>query len=454
MRPPLFRALWHDARAHAATIFAIVLVPFAAVTGFAIDAVNAVSVKQHLQYAIDASVLAGARSFKSEFSAERAAFIASEAFTANIATAHDHVTCDINSVTADRTDLSVVMNASCEIPTTFGSSIMGRREVRVSAAAQAAARHKVADVAMILDISLSMSDEEIADLKVAAKRAATLIIGTNPGERGRVALVPFASGVNAADFGNLATGRVSGADPESDNETLPHSVIERVCVTERTGMHAYTDAAPGPGNYVGSVLTVADADARKETGTVVRSSEEICPDSPILPLESNISTVHTALDGLQRSSLSAAGGFTAGHMGIAWAWYLISPNWTGVWTNTSFGGSAVHAPHPYRDPNRPKVVILMSDGTFQYGFEAPFTSGSWTREKLLTNNAARRFCRNMQNEGITIYSIGYNTSTEAEILLRFCAGHSSRFLTTDEPDELIELYEQITRDFMGVGLVQ
>ena len=454
MRPRSCSAFLRDARAHSAMVFALTLMPVAAITGFAIDGSNSVATKQHLQYVLDASVLAGARSFKSDFSTEMAETAASETFDANILTVRNDVTCAVNTVTADRINLSVTMDASCQIPTTFGTSIMGKSEVSVSAAAEAAARHKIADVSMVLDLSGSMSDPEIADLKVAAKRAATLIIGNHPGERGRVALAPFASGVNAGDFGNLVTGRVSGADPENDNEADPYALIERVCVTERTGMDMFTDAAPVPGNYIGSVITPVDASARLVAGSFVQASSTACPDSPILPLENSISAVHSAIDGLQRSTLNHGGGAnTAGHMGIAWAWYMLSPNWTSVWTNTTFGGAARHTPHPYGDPNRPKVVILMSDGLFQFGFEEPFTSYNWSEERRRANAAATQFCQAMHDEGIIIYAIAYNLNPDHEMTMRFCAGDPARFLATDEADKLIDLYEQVTRDFLGVGLV-
>lgn len=454
MRPPILSNLLCDAHAHTSVIFAIVLLPITAVAGLAIDGSRSVSTKKHLQHVIDLSVLAGARSFKTDFSTATAEAAASNAFFANIASTHDDATCAINTVTANRNDLSVTMNASCELPTTFGAGIMGRGEVRVTAEAQAAARHKIADVAMVLDLSGSMNDTEIADLRVAAKRAAALIIGDYPGESGRVALAPFASGVNAGDFGNLATGRISGADPENDNEADPYAVIERVCVTERTGMDAFTDAAPVPGNYIGSVITPEDAITRSDEGSFVRFSRFVCPDSPIVPLESNLSTLQTALDGLQRSSVATGGGVnTAGHMGLAWAWYLISPKWTSIWTNTSFGGGAGHAPRPYGDPDRPKIVILMSDGHFQYGFEEPFTSYSWLEERIRSNAAAKQFCQSMHAEGITIYSIAYNMNADHVGTMQFCAGDPSRYLATDDSSELVDLYERVTRDFLGVGLV-
>lgn len=431
------------------------LLPLAAVAGFAIDGTRQVSLKQHLQHAVDAAVLAGARSFKTDFSTTLAESIARESFLANLSQAPNDATCAIDQVTADRTTLSVEIGASCSIPMTFGPGIMGSSEIGVSADAIAGARHKIADVAMVVDLSGSMSNAELADLKAAAKRAAEVIIGDQRAQGGRVALAPFASGVNAGDFGNLVTGRSSGDDPEGDNETRPHSVIERVCVTERTGPDTYTDAEPVAGNYVGSVITAADAITRGAAGSFVQPSETSCPDSPILPLVGDVATAKAAIDGLQRSSINNRSGTnTAGHMGIVWAWYLLSPNWTSVWTNTSFGGAADHAPHPYGDPNRPKVVILMTDGFFQFGFEEQFTGDNWAHETARPNNAARQYCENMRAAGITIYAIGYGTNTDAERVLRDCADDPSRFLTTNVSSELTGLYEQIARDFLGIGLIE
>ncbi len=79
---------------------------------------------------------------------------------------------------------------------------------------------------------------------------------------------------------------------------------------------------------------------------------------PTIPLsrERHHAAVH------DRSSLSSqidalsAGGSTAGHIGLAWGWYLLSPNFSSILPAES-------QPADYEEPDVLKVVILMTDGS-------------------------------------------------------------------------------------------
>jgi hypothetical protein len=78
-----------------------------------------------------------------------------------------------------------------------------------------------------------------------------------------------------------------------------------------------------------------------------------------------------------------AGGMTAGHLGIAWAWYLLSPEWDRVWPSDS-------APRAYNDPDHMRVAIIMSDGEFNTSYESA-NGGSEAQ--------ARELCDNMKAKG-------------------------------------------------------
>jgi hypothetical protein len=107
------------------------------------------------------------------------------------------------------------------------------------------------------------------------------------------------------------------------------------CVTERTTTsHAFDDTAPsaaplGP-NYT-------------------RNGDCVVPE--IVPLTTDKTKLHDVADALK------ANGSTAGHIGLAWAWYMISPNFAYLWPDGS-------KPAAYDAPNVQKVVILMTDGAF------------------------------------------------------------------------------------------
>ncbi|MEL7541846.1 MAG: pilus assembly protein TadG-related protein [Pseudomonadota bacterium] len=431
-----------DARGHAAIVFALIALPILLASGMTIDLSRQVNLKKHAQDAVDAAALAGARSFKDSFVLADARAAAIAAFDANELTMHGDATCTLNEPVFDRASFSAAVSANCTVPTLFGIGISGQSEVAANVSSTAAAIHRTADVAMMFDLSDSMDSGELVSLKAAGKRAAELIIGLQPGATGRVAVIPFAGGVNAGDFGNAATGRLSGNDDEVDD-------VERVCVTERAGADAYTDADP-TSSPVGGVITQADMIASTEHDIL---SAAQCPDSPITPLDSNLSDVKTAIDNMSRSS-GIVGGTTAGHLGIAWSWYTISPNWNSVWEDSDFGGDSSHGAKPYGDPNILKVAILMTDGTFTQAFAIGVADTDNATKLANIETAAENLCDGMRAEGITIYAIAYDATSEAEALLRYCAGGSSdHYFETNDDDDLENIYEQIAGKYLNVGIV-
>lgn len=433
-----------------AITFALMALPVFAVFGFAVDASRQVSLKKHAQAAVDVAALAGARMFVSRFDATAAETQAGLSFAENIATAHGDVVCNVSSITADVEDLTVRVEASCAIPPLLGKGISGKSEIIVDVASQAAALSEVADVAMMFDVSSSMGPAELAFLKTAGKRAAQIVIGTQSGVRGRVSVVPFASGVNAGDFGNLASGRLPNADPEGDDGfgLRGGATIDRVCVTERLGPESFTDASPTAGQHVGPPTTLSETVA---SANYVIQSYRGCPNSPLHPLDSDLGRVKAAIDALARSPSRAAGN-TAGHMGIAWSWYTISPNWSNVWTASTYGGHSRHDPHPYGDPAIKKIAILMTDGRFQHGFNAGFGDTVGVRQVAKAEAAAEAFCANMRAAGITIYAIGYDLRPAAEAVLANCAGDPNNVFFTDSARNLEGIYELIAGRYLSVGL--
>jgi CDP-diacylglycerol--glycerol-3-phosphate 3-phosphatidyltransferase len=68
-----------------------------------------------------------------------------------------------------------------------------------------------------------------------------------------------------------------------------------------------------------------------------------------VPLTDDRDALKAHVDGL------VAEGGTAGHLGIAWGWYLLSPSWSGIWPIDS-------APRLYGAERTSKFLILMTDG--------------------------------------------------------------------------------------------
>ena len=126
------------------------------------------------------------------------------------------------------------------------------------------------------------------------------------------------------------------------------------CVTERT-TNAYTDTAP----------------STTKLGFNYRSAGDPCVDQLIVPLTSDKTTLHNLVNSL------VAGGSTAGQLGLAWGWYLISPNFSYLWP-------AASKPAAYNTPNLVKAVIFMTDGDFN----TPYCQGVIASDALSGSGGA------------------------------------------------------------------
>ena len=88
----------------------------------------------------------------------------------------------------------------------------------------------------------------------------------------------------------------------------------------------------------------------------------------IFPLTNDVTTLKRRIDKLDTA------GSTAGHLGTAWAWYLLSPKWNSVF-QTAYPTSSAAA--PYSDlttlnskgqPKVRKIAVLMTDGDYNINY--------------------------------------------------------------------------------------
>ena len=215
---------------------------------------------------------------------------------------------------------------------------------------------------------------------------------------------------------------------ENEDEDLATHMISG-CVTERTGAQAYTDAAPTGGARVGRHYP---------------NMSGSCLSSTIEPLSSSISGIKADIDAFSVS------GSTAGQIGIAWGWYMVSPNFGSLWPSSA--GAA------YNTAETLKAVIIMTDGEFN----APYCNGVTARGYNAANSASnncdpdngepyaqsRSLCDAMKAQGIVVYTVGFQISAGggAEDLLEYCASTASGFYNAGSGTELSEAFNAIGRD--------
>lgn len=212
------------------------------------------------------------------------------------------------------------------------------------------------------------------------------------------------------------------------------------CVSERIGAQAYTDAGPGTA-YVG--LNYA-------------SSANACPASTIVPLTSNRGTLNTQIQGL------TVAGSTAGQIGLAWGWYMVSPNWGHLWP-------AASRPANYNTPETAKIVVLMTDGAFNTGYcegviSRDSNNGAGSASERITCNAtngptfdqAAQLCTAMKQRGITIYTVGFHLGNDAtaQDFLRTCATTPSHAYLAGGGQELVAAFNAIAASISQLRLTR
>jgi len=210
------------------------------------------------------------------------------------------------------------------------------------------------------------------------------------------------------------------------------------CVTERTGSNAYTDAAPSTA-YLGRNYPAPG---------------NPCLTNTIQPLSTSRASLKSQIDSLQ------AQGSTAGHTGIAWAWYLVSPNFAYLWPGAS-------QPANYGADKLLKVVVIMTDGAFNSPYcngviSEDALSGSGSVSDHINCNApngsvfsqGQNLCTKMKAEGVVVYTVGFDVAgdQQAESLMESCASDSSRAYIAASGTALKDAFISIAQDINSLRL--
>lgn len=219
------------------------------------------------------------------------------------------------------------------------------------------------------------------------------------------------------------------------------------CVTDRT-TNTYTDAAP----------------STTPLGIHYTSGGTDCVANQIVPLTSNKATLHAAIgstdangDGVKedyRTRTLQAVGSTAGHIGLAWGWYMIAPNFSYLWP------SASPAPRAYGHDNLVKAVIFMTDGVFNTPYCNGVTasdagSGAPGNDEQIncasphgsSKSQAETLCTNIKvatNE-VELFVVGFDLASDATTLqfLETCATDVAHFYRADTGADLEAAFQDI-----------
>lgn len=429
-----------------AVLFGLTASVLALAVGFSVNLSQLYNARSSLQGVVDAAVTSTARDLTTGVIKEANANASVQAFLdANSAAGilvPDQIVLD--KLTVDPIAKTVQADVHVNVAFYFPLFSVGNMQ-RVPVSTTAVYSDKSIEVAMMLDVTGSMAGQKIKDLKAAASNAVdTFLTGQDLSKpRVRVSIVPYANSVNA---GALAASSVyvetsasqrKQAPGNSDPQYVSAPKDAGTCATERKGVDQYTDAGPDSSMVNSDFLLPQFA---KDTKT------KACPDATLVPLTADTAALKNVI-----KTFVASGG-TAGHIGVQWAWYMLSENW----------GSVMKASErPAKmDPKRvAKFAILMTDGEFNLSYFDASTVNQVYNDagKEPTRTAAKKLCAAMRDKGIEIFTIGFDLNeTNAKATLQDCASPDTssikHFYQAANGAELDTAFQTIARNIERLAL--
>lgn len=395
-------------------MFAACSIMLTMAVGFTVDVARVMHAESKLSYAVDAAVTSTTRNISLGLiplaDAEKRL---RDSFAVNI----DEKeflggTAKLTNIKINTSKKTVSAEAFVDLPMTI-MRIAGYESRKIATSSAALFSDTKIEVAMALDVTGSMSDKisgstntKMGSLKKAASAGVdALIPNASAAKRVRIGLVPYAATVDASPV--ISRIETVGA---SDG-----------CVFERTGTNAHTDAFANYANPVGG-------------------TKSYCPNAKILPLTNNVTKLKAHINSF------STGGCTAGHTAIAWAHYMLSPNWNKAWPTGSkvvnYGGDAR------------KYAIIMTDGIFN----THISSGDVCNNegKAASRTDALALCSSMKAKGIKVYTIAFAAPSDAAKLMDDCAtdkdGASDYYFNATDEAGLISAFEAIAKDIQTLRI--
>lgn len=390
-----------DDRGSVTVIFALAIFVLTMAAGVGLDYARMLHARFNVSAAADAAALAAGRALGEGTRTDgEIKQLADTYFRANLAEHGDIGTVGDLAVDIDREAGRVKVDAAVNVPMTL-TRIAGFEDVEIPVAAEAIAGQREIELAMVLDVTGSMGSpsSKIADLRQAANGLVEqLLPDDGRPSRVRIALAPYAASVNAGSYFTAVTDRRTGTG----------------CVFERGGATRFREDAPAKNSYLGYDKNVA------------------CPSATVQPLTDSKRVLSRQIDNLR------PGGQTAGHIGTAWGWYLLSPKWASIWPTDS-------RPEAYQPTKIIKAVLLMTDGEFN----TEYVSGNGA-----SATQARSLCTNMKNEGVVVYAVGFMAGAPAERLLKDCATSPGHYFPASNGEALKTAFNVIGQSLSNLHLSQ
>ena len=480
-----------DDAGNVAIIFALIGVVLMLCIGAAVDVGRWLHARDQTAAAIDAAMLAGGRALQTNNGDESGAIAAAEKYYKENVTSRLPVVDDTVSFAMAGDGNGLTGSGSAYIKTPFLHFAGVDKLPLISLSQTEFARSEIGggsiEVALMVDITGSMcnsapgandapcsSATKLNAMKAAAEDLIKVVVRDDQSKfTTKVAIIPFSDSVRLP---SSAVSKATGTPVKilrksvSSNGKKTDYLYNRTenCVVERAGSNRYTDAPPGAKNYV-LPLRLQAASIADTVGTVLIDGNKTKAEGAAATIEwkpnkrpSNYRDIEKAATGFPTCTLEAASevmplssdknallekirglrgkGGTAGQVGTAWAWYMLSPDWGSLWSGS--------APAAYGTADLRKVAVLMTDGDYntEYTSDGIVTGAPGAGSTPANDDSAsqaKELCEAMKDKGVEVYTIGFQVSSSAARLLKDCATEETWFYDAKSPEQLAQSYRDI-----------
>lgn len=426
------KAFYGDTSGATLMAFALAVPVVVGAMGVSVDLARSYLVKERLSHALDAAALAGAGS----------AALEGEELRNRVQAYFDKNMGGVTGIdlTIEQTGSTLQVSAAIPMETSF-MQVLGISEVQISNGALVQREVRGLEVAMVLDVTGSMStNNNIATLRTAATNFTDIVCpGTNCSNMVRIGLVPFATTVNVGPYG-------LGKNP--DGTTYDTAFVNNPqnlqfkqsgsgsstawwgCILEQAPDNDVVDSQAG---WTWNMYRYVRNDGY--TG----SPNSGCNKAYILPLTDIKATIKSRISGL------TASGNTLSNIGMVWGYRVLSPE------------------PPFRegvamdDINIRKVALLMTDGDNNIGGSYS-AYGPWANLQLDDgdlNDKLAATCENMKEDGIIIYTVTFtsNIDSNTKSFFRNCATDEAKYYDAPTQGELVDAFQRIAAELSNLYIV-
>ena len=390
-----------DEQGAVAVLFGLMTFMLFFMGAIAVDYSRVIDMRSKISSAVDAASLAAGRALlDGNLSDSEIVSMATTYFVENVKSAKAMGTIGAPTISVNREQGTVDIDVQSKVSMTL-ARVGGFTEMSIPVVSEATYLQKDIEVGMALDITGSMDEvrggkRKIDSLKGAFEQFADRLIPEqkSASHRVRIGLAPYSSGINVGPY----------ASAVSKSRSMDG------CVTERKAAAINDDAA-----NVQPFLVKEDGkdDIDNSDGSTPKNAFE-CPSAMLTPLSDDRDALVNSVKSFK------AQGWTAGHLGVQWAWNLVSDKW-----GSTFSGDS--APDPYTrvsDDKLIKAVVLMTDGSFNTAFHGEKADKTnWSKTQAI------KMCDAMKapGKGVLVFAVAFDAPKDAQETLKACASSGDGF---------------------------